>query len=153
MPLSARAVSVSTLLPHPPQRVWQALTEPAELSTWFLLTTDFAPIRGHRFTLERRPDAPSAAGSVITGEILRVRLGQVLSFSIDDPRGPALEHAIVTWTLHPAGSGTAVRATHGPADRDALVPQDARDAIAYGWGVYLTERLPAHLLSATSEGH
>jgi uncharacterized protein YndB with AHSA1/START domain len=35
--------------PHPPERVWQALTDPAELGVW-LMPTGFAALAGHKFT-------------------------------------------------------------------------------------------------------
>ena len=38
--------------PHPPERVWRALTEPAELGAW-LMPTDFVALAGH---LEEDPD-------------------------------------------------------------------------------------------------
>jgi uncharacterized protein YndB with AHSA1/START domain len=41
--------------PHPPERVWRALTDPAELAAW-LMPNDFTPQEGARFRLDARPD-------------------------------------------------------------------------------------------------
>ena len=41
--------------PHPPERVWRALTDRAELSAW-LMPNDFTPEEGARFRLDARPD-------------------------------------------------------------------------------------------------
>jgi uncharacterized protein YndB with AHSA1/START domain len=41
--------------PHPPERVWRALTDPAELGSW-LMPTDFTAKAGSRFTLDARLD-------------------------------------------------------------------------------------------------
>ncbi len=41
--------------PHPPERVWRALTDPAELSAW-LMPNDFTAEEGARFRLDARPD-------------------------------------------------------------------------------------------------
>jgi uncharacterized protein YndB with AHSA1/START domain len=152
LPLSSRPVTARVLLPHPVRRVWQALTDPSALSVWFLLTTDFEPTRGHIFRLRRRGDAPSAPGSELACEILRVRHPSLLSFQIDDPDGPALRGAIVTWTVYTAAGGTAVEVTHGSVSGDSVVPQAARDAMQSGWRVYLCERLPAYLLTAGFPG-
>lgn len=48
--------------PHPPQRVWRALTDPAALSSW-LMPTDFRPEVGARFTFRTDP-APGFDGIV-----------------------------------------------------------------------------------------
>jgi uncharacterized protein YndB with AHSA1/START domain len=47
--------------PHPPERVWQALTDPAELSAW-LMPTNFTPQPGSQFTLDARPELGIVAG-------------------------------------------------------------------------------------------
>jgi uncharacterized protein YndB with AHSA1/START domain len=40
--------------PHPPERVWQALTDRAELAAW-LMPNDFSPREGARFRFDARP--------------------------------------------------------------------------------------------------
>jgi uncharacterized protein YndB with AHSA1/START domain len=44
--------------PYPPERVWRALTDHAELSAW-LMPNDFTPEEGARFRLDARPDHSS----------------------------------------------------------------------------------------------
>jgi uncharacterized protein YndB with AHSA1/START domain len=76
-------------LPHPPERVWRALTEPEHLAAWFP-----SEIRGERragarldFVFEHDPDHP-IAGEVLVFEpprALAYRWGDdVLRFDLDD---------------------------------------------------------------------
>lgn len=48
------------VFPHPIEKVWRALTEPAALASW-LMENDFAPVAGRRFTL-RGPARPGWRG-------------------------------------------------------------------------------------------
>jgi uncharacterized protein YndB with AHSA1/START domain len=48
--------------PHPPERVWQAITDPRALEAW-LMPNDFRPVVGHTFTFRTDP-APGFDGIV-----------------------------------------------------------------------------------------
>lgn len=87
-------------LPHPPAKVWRALTEPALLSAWLL------PVMNHR--LEEGADftftAPPQPGwdGIVNCRFLAIEQGKSLSWSwvvgdID---------TVVTFTLTPTESGT-----------------------------------------------
>lgn len=52
--------------PHPPERLWRAITEPAELGAW-LMPTDFTARAGSRFTFDARPEF-----GIIDGEVLEI---------------------------------------------------------------------------------
>jgi len=41
-------------MPHPPEKVWRALTETSLLDEW-LLKNDFQPVVGHKFTFRAQP--------------------------------------------------------------------------------------------------
>jgi len=45
-----RTVVVERELPHAPEKVWRALTQPHLIEAW-LMKNDFAPVQGHQFTL------------------------------------------------------------------------------------------------------
>src|SRR5260370_35345859 len=49
-----RDIVVEDLLPHPPEKVWKALTT-AELIGRWLMPNDFEPVVGKRFTFTTRP--------------------------------------------------------------------------------------------------
>jgi uncharacterized protein YndB with AHSA1/START domain len=44
------SVIVERDLPHPPEKIWRALTEPHFIEAW-LMKNDFMPVVGHRFDL------------------------------------------------------------------------------------------------------
>lgn len=41
--------------PHPLEKVWRALTDPAALAVWLLMSNDFEPRLGRRFTFRAAP--------------------------------------------------------------------------------------------------
>jgi uncharacterized protein YndB with AHSA1/START domain len=88
--------------PHPPERVWRALTDPAELGAW-LMPTDFAPRAGHKFSFDARPTL-----GVIDAEVLDVEPPRLLRCRWSGVFG----HTVVTFTLTPDGAGTRLRITH-----------------------------------------
>ncbi len=53
-PDAARALVVERVFPHPPQKLWRALTDGSLLAQW-LLNNDFEPVVGRRFQFRREP--------------------------------------------------------------------------------------------------
>src|SRR5581483_12484346 len=52
-PAATRSVVVEREIPHPPEKLWRALTQPHLIAEW-LMQNDFAPAIGHkcRFTAD-----------------------------------------------------------------------------------------------------
>jgi uncharacterized protein YndB with AHSA1/START domain len=118
--------------PHPPERVWRALTDPAELGVW-LMPTDFVALAGYRFTFDARPDL-----GIIDGEVLEVEPPRMLRCRWSGIFG----QTVVTFTLAPDGDGTRLRVTHGGWDGPGL---DHRGGFDGGWLDKLTKDLAALL--------
>ena len=57
-----RDLKFEAMYPHPPERVWRALTDRAALAQW-LMENDFEPRLGHQFTFRTKP-APGFDGIV-----------------------------------------------------------------------------------------
>ena len=99
-----RSVVVERELPHPPQKLWRALTQPHLIAEW-LMQNDFVPTTGHKFQL--RGDW----GGVLDCEVLTVEPQKTLSYTWnhahDDPAF-ALQ-SVVTFTLTPTPGGTHLR--------------------------------------------
>ena len=91
------SVVVERDVPHPPERIWRALTQPHLIEEW-LMKNDFRPAEGHRFGL--RADWGSVECRVRT-----VEPNEKLSYSWDTKD---LE-SVVTWTLTPTSTGTRLR--------------------------------------------
>ena len=99
-----RAVVIERDIPHPPERLWRALTQPHLIEEW-LMKSDFAPVVGHRFKLR------GEWGGVLDCEVLTVEPNRTLAYSWnfanDDP-AYALQ-SVVTFTLTPTRTGTHLR--------------------------------------------
>jgi len=126
-------VSLEATYPHSPERVWEALTDPNQLSRW-LMPTDFKPLIGFRFRLDR------PGRSAIEGKVIEVEPGKRLAYTWnDDEEG----EGIVAWRLEPTDDGTRVRMEHIPVEAP-IVNCIAID-LYFNWRHALKYRLP-HLL-------
>ena len=127
-----RSVVVERELPHPPEKVWRALTQPHLIEAW-LMKNDFEPVVGHRFNL--RGDW----GGVLDCEVLALEPNRSLTytwnFAHDDPAF-ALQ-SVVTFTLTPTGAGTLLRMEQSGFRPDQ---KQAYGGAKQGWPQFL-ERL------------
>lgn len=94
---TTRSVVVEREFPHPPEKLWRALTQPHLIAEW-LMNNDFSPEAGRRFTL-------SADWGQVDCEVETVEPNRSLCYRWDtkDLR------SVVTWTLAPTASGTSLR--------------------------------------------
>src|SRR5579862_9846511 len=109
-----RTLVIEKEMPHPPEKVWRALTQAPLIEAW-LMTNDFQPVVGHKFTFRSTP-VPNWNG-IINSEVLVIEPNKKLSYRWG---ALGLDSAVV-WTLTPTSSGTHVRMEHsgfGP-DQDA----------------------------------
>jgi uncharacterized protein YndB with AHSA1/START domain len=97
-----RSLVIEKELPHPPEKVWRALTEGSLIKEW-LMDNNFLPVVGHKFSFRSTP-VPNWNG-VIDSEVLVVEPNQKLSYSW----GTLGLWSIVTWTLTATEGGTLVR--------------------------------------------
>jgi uncharacterized protein YndB with AHSA1/START domain len=97
-----KSVSLAYELPHPPAKVWRALTEPELLVAW-LMSNDMRPLVGHKFTFKAQP-MPWWDG-VVHCEVLELEPHKRLRYSWrSGPESSPLD-TVVTWTLTPTPSG------------------------------------------------
>lgn len=92
-----RSVVIERELPHPPEKVWRALTQPHLIAEW-LMKNAFKPVVGHRFDLR-------AEWGKVDCEVLAVEPNRTVSYSWGDHT----LKSIVTWTLSPTDTGTLLR--------------------------------------------
>lgn len=120
---STRTLVIERVFPHPPEKLWRALTESPLIAQW-LLKNDFEPVAGRKFQLHQEP-VPNWDGA-IDCEVLVVEPVKRLSYSWAT-LGLATE---VLFTLSPAEGGTHLRMEHSgfPADYPA-----AYGGAKYGW--------------------
>ncbi|MGD0445114.1 MAG: SRPBCC domain-containing protein [Edaphobacter sp.] len=124
---TTRSLVIEREMPHPPEKIWRALTEGSLIKEW-LMDNDFLPVVGHSFKFRSTP-VPNWNG-IIDSEVLVIEPNKKLSYSW----GALGLGSVVTWTLTPAGAGTHVRMEHsgfGP-DQDA-----AYKGANYGWQKFI----------------
>lgn len=99
-----RIAIVEREFPHPPERLWRALTQPHLIEEW-LMKNDFVPEVGHRFKLS------GEWGGVLDCEVLEIEPNRTLSYSWNfDHEDPAYNlESVVTFALEPRGTGTHLR--------------------------------------------
>ena len=87
-------------LPHEPEKVWRALTDPALLAEWLLPSVDFKLDPGAAFTF-KAPPQPGWDGDV-NCQVLEIEAPRELSYRwvVGDM------DTVVTFTLTPTPSGT-----------------------------------------------
>jgi uncharacterized protein YndB with AHSA1/START domain len=122
-----RSVVVEREMPHPPEKIWRALTQPHLIAEW-LMKNDFNPSVGHRFSFRMDPQ-PNWNG-VIDCAVLVVEPNKTLSYSW----GTLGLDSAVTFTLTPTSTGTHLR-----MEQSGFRP-DQKQAYAganYGWQKFL----------------
>lgn len=100
----ALSVVVEREIPHSPEKLWRALTQPHLIAEW-LMQNDFEPAVGHRFNL--RADW----GGVLDCEVLEVEPNRTLAYTwnfVHDDAAFNLQ-SVVTFTLTPTPIGTHLR--------------------------------------------
>ncbi len=91
------SVIVEREMPHSPEKIWRALTQPHLIAEW-LMKNDFKPVVDRRFNLR-------ADWGTVDCQVLAVEPNKTLSYTW---AVYGLE-SVVTWTLTPTRTGTQVR--------------------------------------------
>jgi len=123
-----RSLVVERVMPHPPEKIWRALTQAPLIEEW-LMQNDFQPIIGHRFNFRATPI--HGWNGVTDCEVLEIipcrRL--VYSWNASGDQAPGGLKTIVTWTLTQSENGTQVR-----MEQSGFRPQDEAGYRGMGGG-------------------
>jgi len=128
--VATRTLVVEREMPHPPEKVWRALTQAALIEEW-LMKNDFQPTVGHRFNLRTQPYG--SWNGIIDSEVLEIEPHKALAYTWVSGEGPMRVESVVTWTLTPTASGTHLRMEQSGFRPDR--PQNYNGA-KYGWQKY-----------------
>lgn len=134
----SETIRTEILLPHPPARVWQALTDQNLLSRW-LMATDFRPEVGAQFSFD------TGQWGITRCEVITMEPPQHLRYTWVNP--PL--NTTVTWTLIPDGTGTRLVLEHAGFDLSDHRQRFAYEGMKNGWGGILSQRLVAALTDAS----
>lgn len=138
-----QSISQEHDLPHPPVKVWRALTEPELLAPW-LMVNDMRLLVGHSFPFKAEP-TPWWDG-IVHCEVLEIDLHKRLRYSWrSGPESSRLD-TVVTWTLTPTPSG----GTRLVLEHSGFLPANAFafDGASQGWRRMVGERLSEVLARA-----
>jgi uncharacterized protein YndB with AHSA1/START domain len=119
---ATRSVIVERDLPHPPEKIWRALTQDHLIEDW-LMKNDFKPVVDHRFRF-------SADWGAVDCRVMAVEPTQTLSYTW---AAYGLESA-VTWTLNPTITGTHLRMEQSGFQSNQ---QQAYERAKHGWRRFL----------------
>jgi uncharacterized protein YndB with AHSA1/START domain len=100
------AISFEFDLPHTPEKVWRALTDPALLAEWLLPVIDLKLERGAVFTFKTQPVA--GWDGIVHCRIAEIETRRKLSYDW----GVGDMATVVTFTLTPTASGTRLSIVH-----------------------------------------
>jgi uncharacterized protein YndB with AHSA1/START domain len=140
-----RDLKFEVTYPHPPEKVWRALTDPEAIAQW-LMKNNFEPRVGYKFQCRVEPQPRGWSGTVDC-EVLEADPPRRLVYSWC---GSGLD-TIVTWTLEPAGENTKVRLEHTGFRglRGLMISR----MLGKGWSSkILTQNLPTLLARWSGEG-
>ena len=133
-----RSVVVERELPHPPAKIWRALTQGAPIEEW-LMKNDFEPVVGRRFNLR-------ADWGAVDCQVLAVEPNNTLSYTWA-AYGLA---SVVTWTLAPTEPtcASSSRASGRISNRPTRAPRAGGSTSLQTWSLSSrgwAERAPAEL--------
>lgn len=122
-PNTTRSPVVEREMPHPPEKIWRALTQSPLIEEW-LMKNDFQPVVGHRFNLR-------ADWGAVDCQVLAVESNKTLSYTW---AAHGLE-SVVTWSLTPTSTGTLLRMEQSGFRPDQ---QQAYQGAKDGWQRFFT---------------
>ncbi len=140
---TTRSLVVEREMPHPPEKIWRALTQGALIEAW-LMKNDFQAVVGHSFNFRATP-MPRWNG-VVDCQVLVVEPNKRLSYSWNASGAEAAGglKTVVTWTLTPTKGGVLVR-----MEQSGFRPEDEANyqGASYGWQRFVggLERVAAAL--------
>ncbi|ATL68896.1 SRPBCC family protein [Nocardia terpenica] len=126
-------IELDHFYPHPPAKVWRALTTPKLMAQWMMQSTGFEPIVGTVFHMRGRAVPQTGFSGEIRCEVLEVVAPERLSMSWNDARADTDTGWVITWRLRPEGTGTRMLFTHTGFDPDDPTSQLSRTIMRGGW--------------------
>ena len=135
-------IRVDQFLPHPPAKVWRALTEPALLAQWQMPGSEnFRLEVGHRYTMTSVPRPNANFSGTVDVQVLAFEPERMLCvrWADADPSRPA--DWTITWTLEQEGRGTRLFLVHEGFDPDDPAQLMARKIMDGGWRSHVLRAL------------
>ena len=106
-------------LPHPPESVWKALTDPAELASWYMTKAVVDGREGGNIDFISGPSRLHVTGRILTWDPPRVFEHE---WKVDPrPELPTGEDAVIRWELSRDREGTILHLEHRKLNRETAL--------------------------------
>jgi uncharacterized protein YndB with AHSA1/START domain len=105
--VDTKGIVVERTMPHPPEKVWRALTQAPLVADW-LMPNDFQAVVGHKFRFRMEPPPPGGWDGIVESEVLEVEPPTRLVYRWDTTGEKGLR-TVVAYTLEPRDGGTHLR--------------------------------------------
>ena len=106
-------------LAHPPESVWKALTDPTELSNWYMTKAIVDGRKGGTIDFMAGPSRLHATGRILAWEPPAVFEHE---WNVAPrPELPSGEHAVIRWELRRDGDGTILHLEHRKLNRETAL--------------------------------
>jgi len=128
------SIRIETEYPHPPERVWTALTDPRAMAEW-LMPNDFQPRLGHHFQF-RVANARGWSG-IVDCEVTRFEPPRRLAYTWRSDK----VDTVVEWTLQPTAAGTRLQFVHS-GFKGVGQTILRKFMMGLGWSRMLEQKLP-----------
>lgn len=127
-----RDVRIEVTYPHPPEKVWRAISEKELVAKW-LMPSDMEPVAGREFQFRTKP--AHGWNGIVDCRVLEADPPRRLSYSW---KSENLD-TVVTWTLTPVAGGTKLTLEHrGFTGIKGLL---LSFALGSGWKKHLTKTM------------
>ena len=122
------SVVVEREIPHPPEKIWRALTQPHLIEEW-LMKNDVKPVVDHRFNLR-------ADWGAVDCQVVAIEPNKTLSYTWNHQHEDAAYNltSVVTFTLTATGTGTHLRVEQAGFRSDQ---PKAFGGAKFGWQKFL----------------
>ncbi|MCX4094868.1 SRPBCC family protein [Nocardia sp. alder85J] len=126
-------IELDHFYPHPPEKVWKALTTPELFARWLMPATGFEPVPGNEFRMQTQPMPGAGFSGNVRGTVLEAIAPKRLSMTWNDAESDIETGWVITWQLEPEGTGTRVLFSHSGFDPDDVRAQRVRTIMSKGW--------------------
>jgi uncharacterized protein YndB with AHSA1/START domain len=108
-----RDITVKWFFAHPPEKVWECLTNPELIGLW-LMKNDFKPVVGHRFNFYTKPLPKMGFDGIVYCEVLEVTPCKKLVYTWKGGPAPGVIKldTVLFWTLEAKNGGTELLLEH-----------------------------------------
>ncbi|MFE4670213.1 SRPBCC domain-containing protein [Streptomyces sp. NPDC056716] len=135
-------IRVDHFFPHPPGKVWRALTEPALLAQWQMPgAEDFRLEVGHRYRMTSVPRPGTRFSGEVDVSVLAYDIERMLRVRWADAGTLNTVDWTLTWTLEQEGRGTRLFLVHEGFDPDDPAQLMARKIMDGGWRSHVMRTL------------